>query len=115
MYRLLPLNKSPRTQGLKAISVHLVPRPEVCADQSKKGLFLSPARAARVDTEATGPIFEDSLPTWLISLASFCQNVLTKITPQGCLGSLVALELCSKKESFNRQEVVKYQFVMAWA
>lgn len=64
MCRLLAFNKSPRTQGLKATSVYLAPRPEVCADQNKKGLFLSRGwGAAWVDTGALRLIFEDSSPT----------------------------------------------------
>lgn len=114
MYRLLLFNKLLRIQGFKVISVYLVFRFEVCVDQSKKGLFLFLVRVVRVDIEVIGLIFEDSLFMWLISLVSFCQNVLIKIILQGCLGFFVVLEFCFKKESFNRQEVVKYQFVMVW-
>lgn len=107
------LTVHPELNGLKQ-SVYLIPRPEICAGQSKEGLFLSPVVAARVGTGTLGPIFEDSSLMWLISLASFCLDAWLRTTPQGCVGSLLAQKLCSKRESFKSQEVVKYQSVKAW-
>lgn len=65
-------------------------------------------------TEALGPIFEDSLLVRLVSLASCCLDAWLRTTPQGCLGSLLAQKPCNKRESFERQDVVRYQFIKSW-